>query len=130
MKIWAALFAFTLLAACGQTPDETTRPAAEAPVAEAPAPTPPPTPIDATGETCGGIAGIQCPSAYYCQQPDGECIEIMDGAGTCQLKPEVCTREYRPVCGCNGRTYPNACEAAADGMSVAAEGPCDEPDTQ
>lgn len=130
MKVWATLIAFVLATACGQTPGEPSPPVTEeAPIVEAAEPAPPP-PIDATGETCGGITGIQCPATYYCQQPDGACIGEPDGAGTCQVKPEICTREYLPVCGCNGRTYPNACEAAADGMSVAAEGPCDVPDTQ
>ncbi len=39
----------------------------------------------------------------------------------------ICTREYRPVCGQNGRrlqTFPNACEARNAGASVISSGEC------
>lgn len=37
---------------------------------------------------------------------------------------DVCTKEYRPVCGANNRTYPNACYAKRDGTAIAKEGAC------
>ena len=119
-----------VLAACSsETASDVATPEPE-PVAETVAEDPAPIVIDPTGEACGGIAGLICPEGYYCQQEAGQCLEVMDGAGTCQPKPEVCTREYEPVCGCDGQTYGNACEAAAAGVSIALEGECASPDTE
>ncbi len=78
-----------------------------------------------TGGMCGGLAGFQCEGdGDYCAMAPGVCYEIADGAGVCKPRPQVCTREYRPACGCDGATYPSACSAAAAGVSVAYEGAC------
>lgn len=36
----------------------------------------------------------------------------------------MCTMDYRPMCGVDGKTYGNACGAAAAGVTVAYEGEC------
>lgn len=36
----------------------------------------------------------------------------------------MCTMEYRPVCGCNQKTYANPCMAACANIHQFTEGPC------
>lgn len=125
MRLFAIGLCALILGACGTASDpegSSTAVTDTAPIeAEVVASAP-----DAIGAECAGFANVMCPTGYYCQKPVGQCLEVMDGAGTCQIQPEVCTREYRPVCGCNGQTYANACTAATEGVSVAAEGECGE----
>lgn len=79
-----------------------------------------------TGERlCAGIAGFACGEGEYCQFAEGTC-QIVDNMGICKRKPEICTMDFRPVCGCDGKTYGNACAAAGAGVSLARQGPCEE----
>lgn len=60
-------------------------------------------------EACGGATAITCNSALWCQKAVGQC-GVADAAGKCDKAPTFCMRVSRPVCGCNGKTYPNDCE--------------------
>jgi len=75
------------------------------------------------GEMCAGIAGIACAKGSYCSMDVGQC-RVLDGAGICKKKPDICTEREDPVCGCDNKTYGNACKAARAGVNVGQKGAC------
>ena len=74
--------------------------------------------------TCGGLIGKTCPSGQYCEFPPEFQCGNADGTGTCQTVPQICNDAVVPVCGCDGKTYNNACEAGRASVSVASQGKC------
>ena len=72
---------------------------------------------------CNPSAGMTCPDGEFCRLPFGTCNEA-DAAGICRPIPDVCPAIAHPVCGCDGITYGNACEAHSAGASILHEGPC------
>ncbi len=77
------------------------------------------------GAKCGGIAGLPCGRGEYCDLGVGQC-KVADAMGVCRKLPAACplTLVYAPVCGCDGKTYPSACEAARAGVSIDYKGVC------
>jgi hypothetical protein len=84
-----------------------------------------PTSADAVGlgKQCGGFPGIPCDAGLFCQKKPGTC-SIIDMSGTCAKVPKFCTRIYRPVCGCDHKTYSNDCERQAAMVSKLHNGKC------
>lgn len=81
------------------------------------------------GVSCGGLAALLCGEGLYCLYDEGSCGD--DGAsGACAQRPDSCAEIFAPVCGCDGATYGNACEAAVVGVSVRSEGACPTDDEQ
>ncbi len=69
---------------------------------------------------CAGNA--DCRRDEFCVTPPGKC----GARGRCEVRPLGCPDVVAPVCGCDGQTYGNRCDAAAAGVSVASRGPCRE----
>ena len=80
-----------------------------------------PTPDCATAGSC--LSSADCPTAAFCAKPTGQCAT----KGICTERPTTCgsgTAGKAAVCGCEGKSFASACDAALAGSSVAFAGPC------
>ncbi|MBX7195859.1 MAG: hypothetical protein K1X94_27640 [Sandaracinaceae bacterium] len=73
---------------------------------------------------CGSRGLGPCQADEYCAFGADAMCGRADHPGVCTRRPEACITLYRPVCGCDGATYSNACAAASAGVSVETEGEC------
>merc|ERR1711915_772845 len=79
------------------------------------------------GESCGSCF---CPPTYSAGdcKPGLTCVHnpnIPDATGTCKKDQGcICPAIFSPVCGIDGKTYSNSCEASCQNAKVACEGDC------
>jgi hypothetical protein len=76
----------------------------------------------ADGEACRSGPSASCGRGSWCEPKIGQCKG--GTAGICIRVPEVCTMLYKPVCGCDGKTYGNDCERRAQRVGKKHEGAC------
>jgi hypothetical protein len=80
------------------------------------------------GDSCGGFTRPAriCKPDLFCMPKPGAC-NAPDAPGVCEATPSACSREFVPVCGCDGNTYNNDCLRRSARIGLLHEGPCDRP---
>jgi hypothetical protein len=89
---------------------------------EGPCEAPPPPPLD----NCGGSTGKVCGPGSYCDFGTGSCPSP-GSIGLCVDRPTACPEPWAPVCGCDGKTYGNDCDARSNAVTIAHTGECETP---
>ena len=75
------------------------------------------------GEKCDNFAGGRCGRGLWCDRDPGQC-GLADRQGTCVKVRQLCFQLYRPVCGCNGKTYSNDCHRIRAKVAKKHDGKC------
>jgi hypothetical protein len=86
----------------------------------------------AVGQPCGGTTGATCDRGLWCEPPTGMCAST---AGTCVAVPRLCiarkkSKSFKPVCGCNRKTYSSDCFRRAYKVVKFRDGKCEQATSQ
>jgi hypothetical protein len=75
---------------------------------------------------CAGVQqqSIECANNFDCEATHYCVADTCGGPGSCVVRPTDCSPNVSFVCGCDGVTYDNACEASKAGARIATESEC------
>jgi Kazal-type serine protease inhibitor-like protein len=78
------------------------------------------------GQPCGTESGAACDKGLWCEPLAGKCGAT---TGVCVVVPRFCiarkkSRSFRPVCGCNNKTYSSDCFRRAYRVAKSHDGKC------
>ncbi|WP_298911986.1 Kazal-type serine protease inhibitor family protein [uncultured Algimonas sp.] len=134
IRVFLLAIGSAVLVSCMQTgpqqgPGHGAAPPVYQPIPQPPlrSPLPPGPAVQPGDRLCGGMVawqGAPCGPGEFCYRPLEAQCGAADQPGVCRTAPEMCTMQYDPVCGCDGKTYSNECVANGNGVSAAYRGEC------